>query len=118
MTVRCSLVNVCGCVQVPDWFQNVTALSKYNLEDIGLKDYSTDMMPTVLLSKLLGPIGFFFVTILQLKFFHTKWHKSTDFKTARETATHMQRVQSARRLEPDEQIGKPLRFVFCIDDFD
>lgn len=48
---------------VPQWFQNVTTLNKDDLADIGLDETSSGQ----LLLKLLVPIAFFFVAVMQLK---------------------------------------------------
>uniref|UniRef100_A0A914XDQ8 Piezo domain-containing protein n=1 Tax=Plectus sambesii TaxID=2011161 RepID=A0A914XDQ8_9BILA len=83
-----SVVLICIYIyQFPDipelWF-NATHLSKAWNDDIGLINYDNEHGDGTaeLFVKLIAPISFLTVAILQLKFFHGRWLQVTDMESA------------------------------------
>uniref|UniRef100_A0A915AVG5 Piezo-type mechanosensitive ion channel component n=1 Tax=Parascaris univalens TaxID=6257 RepID=A0A915AVG5_PARUN len=64
------------CFQFPGFpkhWQEITGLDKEWTRDIGLINYKEEGDSSILFIRLIAPISFFFVAMLQLKFFHDPW---------------------------------------------
>lgn len=61
--------------KVPVWWHSLTGLSQDWNNDIGLVEYNKEGNGGALFVRLLAPVSFFVVAMLQLKFFHFPWSR-------------------------------------------